>query len=72
MRTNMGFLDRSIRVLAGAGVLSLLALGPVPGWGLAGLVGLVPLVTGLTGFCPGYLPFGIDTGRGQVGRAEGR
>jgi hypothetical protein len=72
MGTNMGLLDRAIRVLVGAGILSIFAIGPVPGWGLAGLVGLVPLITGLTGLCPGYLPFGIDTGRGQVGRAEGR
>jgi hypothetical protein len=61
MRTNEGFLDRTMRVLVGVGLLSLLAMGPVPGWGLAGLVGLVPLVTGLTGYCPLYVPLGIDT-----------
>ncbi len=61
VRTNEGFLDRTIRVLVGAGILSLLAVGPVPGWGLAGLVGLIPLVTGLTGYCPLYVPLGIDT-----------
>jgi len=72
MRTNEGFLDRAIRVVAGAGILSLLAIGPVPGWGLAGLVGLIPLVTGLTGYCPLYVPLGIDTRRGLVRKAEGR
>lgn len=64
MRTNEGFLDRAVRVLAGAGILFLLAVGPVPGWGLVGFTGLVPLVTGLTGYCPLYVPLGIDT-RGQ-------
>ena len=61
MRINEGFLDRAVRVLAGAGILSPLALGPIPGWGLVGLTGLIPLVTGLTGFCPLYVPLGIDT-----------
>lgn len=72
MRTSEGFLDRAIRVGAGAGILSLLAIGPVPGWGLAGLVGLIPLVTGLTGYCVLYVPLGIDTRWGSVRKAEGR
>jgi hypothetical protein len=72
MRTNEGFLDRAVRVVAGAGILSLLAIGPVPGWGLVGIVGLLPLVTGLTGYCPLYVPLGIDTRQGSVRKAEGR
>jgi hypothetical protein len=70
MRTNMGILDRGIRVAMGAALLSLLTIGPVPGWGLASLVGLVPLITGLTGYCPGYVPLGIDTRRGRSRTAE--
>jgi hypothetical protein len=69
MRTNEGLLDRAIRVVVGAGLLSLLAIGPVPGWGLAGLVGLLPLVTGLTGFCLTYALLGIDTRQGTIRRA---
>jgi hypothetical protein len=61
MRTNEGFLDRGMRVLVGVGLLSLLVIGSVPGWGLAGVVGLVPLVTGIVGYCPLYVPLGIDT-----------
>lgn len=61
MRTNEGSLDRGMRVLVGVGLLSLLAIGPVPGWGLAGVAGLVPLVTGIVGYCPLYVPLGIDT-----------
>jgi hypothetical protein len=61
MRTNEGLVDRAIRVLAGAGILSLLAIGPLPGWGLVGLVGLMPLVTGVTGYCVTYALLGIDT-----------
>ena len=61
MKTNEGLADRVIRVAVGAALLSLLAVGPVPGWGLIGLVGVMGLVTGLTGFCPTYVLFGIDT-----------
>ncbi len=59
MKTNEGFADRLIRVIVGFGVLSLLAVGPVPGWGLTGLIGLVPLVTGLVGYT--YTLLGINT-----------
>jgi hypothetical protein len=72
MRTNMGILDRAIRTVVGVGLLALLAVGPVPGWGLVGLIGFVPLVTGLSGYCPGYVPLGIDTRPGLAPRAEGR
>jgi hypothetical protein len=61
VKTNESLVDRVIRVVAGAGILSLLAIGPVPGWGLFGLVGIIGLVTGLTGFCPTYVLLGIDT-----------
>jgi len=54
-------IERGLRVVAGLGLLSLLAVGPVPGWGLAGLIGLVPLVTGLIGSCPAYTLLGLST-----------
>ena len=63
----MDVTTRIIRVVLGLGLLgmlSLLAVGPVPGWGLVGLVGLigiVPLATGLIGSCPLYTIFGFST-----------
>ena len=54
-------IERGVRVVVGLGLLSLLAVGPVPGWGLAGLIGLVPLATGLVGSCPVYTALGIST-----------
>lgn len=54
-------IERVIRVLLGLGLLSLLVVGPVPGWGLAGLIGLVPLATGILGSCPLYTLFGFST-----------
>ena len=55
---NENGLDRTLRVLLGAGVLSLYFLGPQTPWAL---IGLVPLVTGLIGSCPIYTLFGMRT-----------
>jgi hypothetical protein len=58
MKTNEGNFDRVARVLLGAGLLSLVFVGPQTLWGL---VGAVPLLTGLVGFCPLYRVFGLST-----------
>ncbi|MBT9557740.1 MAG: DUF2892 domain-containing protein [Myxococcales bacterium] len=50
--------ERIIRVLVGAGVLSLAFIGPATPWGW---LGLIPLATGLIGSCPIYTLFGIST-----------
>lgn len=60
MKTNVGTIDRIIRVLLGLGLLSLVFL--VEGgarW--FGLIGLVPLLTAAVGYCPPYALLGIDT-----------
>lgn len=61
MPNNEHPIERGVRVVAGLGLLSLLAVGPVPGWGLAGLIGIVPLATGVLGTCPLYTAFGFST-----------
>lgn len=53
--------DRVVRVIGGLALMSLLAVGPVPGWGLVGLLGLVFLVTGIVGMCPIYAMLGMST-----------
>ena len=58
MLKNEGMLDRTMRILAGLVLLSLVAIGPQTLWGL---VGVVPLTTGLLGHCPAYTLFGIST-----------
>ncbi len=58
---NEGTVDRVVRVILGLGLLSLLTVGPVPGWGLAGLIGVVPLATAALGSCPLYTLFGLST-----------
>jgi hypothetical protein len=55
---NEGTLDRTIRIVLGLSLLSLVFVGPRS---MIGLVGAVPLLTGVVGFCPLYRIFGIRT-----------
>jgi hypothetical protein len=55
---NESSIDRTLRILVGVVLLSLVFVGPGTLWGL---VGLVPLVTGLSGFCPLYRILGLST-----------
>jgi hypothetical protein len=65
-KRNEGIIDRTLRVLLAlvllpTGLFWLGGLrGTVPGLVVAGF-SLLPLITGLTGFCPLYVPFGIST-----------
>jgi len=58
MTKNMGKQDRNLR-LAAAGLL--IAVGIFTNTLWLTLLGLVPLVTSTLGFCPGYVPFNVDT-----------
>jgi len=67
MKTNIGSIDRILRIIVG---LVLLAMVPNMPWsgmvaglpqGLWGWIGVVPLVTALMGWCPAYSLLGIKT-----------
>lgn len=58
MSKNEGKIDRILRVILGAVLLSLVFVGPQTMWGL---LGIIPLVTGLVGTCPVYSVLGIRT-----------
>ena len=58
MPRNEGTLDRTLRVVLGLVLLSLVFVGPQTPWGL---MGLIPLITGLAGTCPIYTLFGLRT-----------
>lgn len=65
-KRNEGTLDRAIRLALAAVLLptGLVALGGLQGNWLGLLValpGVLGLVSGVTGFCPLYVPFGIST-----------
>jgi len=59
MKTNVGSFDRTARIVAAFAVLG--AGFYFKSWW--GLVGLVPLLTAIFGFCPAYLPLGLNTCR---------
>lgn len=58
MKANVGGMDRGLRIVVGLVLIALAATGTVGAWGY---IGVVPLLTGLIGWCPAYLPFGIKT-----------
>ena len=58
MSRNEGKIDRMFRIVFGAGLVSLVFVGPQTAWGW---IGVVPLVTGILGTCPVYSLLGINT-----------
>ena len=58
MKTNIGKLERIVRIVVGVGILSLAFVGPQSPWAH---LGFVPLLTGLVGWCPPYALLGIGT-----------
>ena len=69
--TNMGFLDRVVRLCVGIG---LILVGSLVVPGILGtillIIGALATVTSVIGFCPGYVPFGISTVGFPFGRPE--
>ena len=58
MKTNVGGIDKILRVVVGIALIAMAALGVVGAWGW---IGVVPLLTGLFGVCPAYSLFGMNT-----------
>jgi hypothetical protein len=62
MKTNVGGIDKVLRILAGIVLLALVfVLRSEDGLWLWGLIGIVPLATGLMGWCPAYSILGMNT-----------
>ena len=59
MKTNVGGIDRILRIVAGLALIALAAAGTVGLWGYG--VGAVVLATGVFGFCGAYSLLGIST-----------
>ena len=58
MTKNVHPVERVIRVVVGAGLVSQAFMGSQNLWFL---VGLMPIATGLSGWCPPYSILGINT-----------
>lgn len=58
MKTNLGGLDRTIRIVVGLALIGLSLAGAIGVWGW---IGVVPLATGLFGTCPAYSLLGMNT-----------
>jgi hypothetical protein len=60
MKSNVGGIDRVLRIVAGLVLLTFAAVYPGEArW--FGLIGIVPLATGLFRFCPAYTLLGLNT-----------
>ncbi len=64
MQANVGSIDRTIRILAGLGLIAATLAGMIGAWGW---IGLIPLATGIVRFCPLYLPLGFRTCEAKKG-----
>lgn len=58
MKSNVGGIDRVLRIVSGLVLLGLTLAGQIGVWGW---VGIVPLATGALGWCPPYSLLGINT-----------
>lgn len=60
-KTNVGGIDRILRIVAGIALLALFFLFPDASWRYFALIGIVPLATGLMSSCPLYSIIGLST-----------
>lgn len=58
MPTNIGSVDRILRIVVGLILIALVFVGPKTAWGW---IGVVPLLTAFIGFCPAYTLLGMNT-----------
>ena len=58
MKSNVGGIDRILRLVIGLALVAMAATGTVGAWGY---IGIVPILTGALGWCPAYLPFGFSS-----------
>ena len=58
MKSNVGGIDRILRIVLGLALIALTLTGTIGAWGW---IGLVPLATAAFGFCPLYTVQGMNT-----------
>ncbi|ABC22045.1 YgaP family membrane protein [Rhodospirillum rubrum] len=58
MTSNVGTIDRILRIAFGAALIAATLTGTIGVWGW---IGIVPVLGGLVGWCPAYSLLGINT-----------
>lgn len=58
MKSNVGSIDRILRIVLGLALIALTLTGTIGVWGW---IGVVPVVTAVAGFCPLYAVLGLRT-----------
>ncbi len=58
MKSNVGGIDRILRIVIGLALIALTLTGAIGAWGW---IGLVPLATAALGFCPLYTVMGFSS-----------
>lgn len=63
MNTNMGTIDRGIRILIALLIVIFYFTGQISGLAalILGIIAITFVVTSAIGICPAYLPFGFST-----------
>ncbi len=61
MTTNIGSIDRVLRVIIGLALLWYALFAAPTGYNWIGWIGVIPLVTALIGSCPLYSILGLST-----------
>jgi hypothetical protein len=57
-KTNVGGIDRLLRIVIGIALIAMTLLGTIGPWGW---VGVVPLLTAAMGSCPLYTVLGVNS-----------
>lgn len=60
MNTNIGGLDRALRVIVGVALIAFALVSTMP-FAWVGWIGVVPLATAMLGWCPAYSMIGVST-----------
>jgi hypothetical protein len=58
MKTNVGGIDRILRIVLGLALIALTLTGVIGAWGW---IGVVPVLTAAMGFCPLYTVLGFSS-----------
>ncbi len=68
MKTNMGSIDRTVRVILAIAVVALYSANVISGTAAIILLALagIFILTSMVSFCPLYFPFGLSTLRKKI------